>query len=137
MKLTIKATSLEITPEIHSYLEEKIGNLDKFMPEVDSSVEAWVELARTTYHHQTGDIFRAEVDIRVPGEILRAEAERENIFLAINEVKDELQQQIKKYKNRLIAKKRRQERMRKRITAFSPLAWLKERFFEGRRDKMI
>lgn len=110
MKLTIKATSLEITPEIHSYLEEKIGNLDKFMPEVDSSVEAWVELARTTYHHQTGDIFRAEVDIRVPGEILRAEAERENIFLAINEVKDELQQQIKKYKNRLIAKKRRKEK---------------------------
>jgi len=119
MKLNIKATNFKITFKIRSYLEEKIGNLDKFMPEGDSSVEAWVELARTTYHHQTGDIFRAEVDIRLPGKILRAEAERENIFLAIDEVKDELQQQIKKYKDRLIAKKRRGERMRKRIIAFS------------------
>ncbi len=63
-------------------------------------VEVWVEIGRTTRHHQKGDIFRAEAQMRFPGKSIRAESERDDLKLAITEVKDELQRELKKYKGK-------------------------------------
>ena len=98
MKVTIKATNLNLTPEIKKAIEEKIATLDKFIPHISTSVEAFVEVAIETRHHQKGKIYYAEANIKVPGEIIRSEAREENIYKAINTVKDELQVLLKKYK---------------------------------------
>ncbi len=98
MKVTIKATNLNLTPAIKKVIEEKIATLDKFIPHIDASVEAFVEVALETRHHKKGKIYYAEVNIKVPGKIIRSEAREENIYRAINEVKDELQGLLKKYK---------------------------------------
>ena len=47
-----------------------------------------------------GDIYRAEINLRVPGKLLRAEEEAESIHTAINIVKEELERQIKKYRGK-------------------------------------
>lgn len=133
MKLTIKQTNLKLSPQIWDLVYQQFGELDKFIKDINGSVEAWVEIGRTTVHHQKGKIFRAEVDVRLPGQILRAEAERENLELAIIEVREELERQLKSYKERLVAKKRRGQRMVKRIRKESlPSVW-----FKGKRDKNI
>ena len=98
MKVNIKATNLDLTPEIKKAIEEKIATLDKFISHTDTSVEAFVEVAIETRHHKKGKIYYAEVNIKVPGEIIRSEAKEDNIFKAINTVKDELQRLLKKYK---------------------------------------
>lgn len=99
MQIDIKGTNLELTQSIKDYVEEKIGGLEKFF---DQILEARVEVGITTKHHQKGKIFRAEVNLEVPKKyIIRAEAERDDLYMAINEVKDELQRQIKKYKERM------------------------------------
>ena len=98
MKVTIKATNLELTPAIKKAIEEKIATLDKFIPYVDTSIEAFFEVALETRHHRKGKIYYAEANIKVPGKILRSEAREENIYKAINTVKDELQRLLKKYK---------------------------------------
>jgi ribosomal subunit interface protein len=98
MKVTIKATNLILTPEIKKAIEEKIATLDKFISGADASIEAFVEVALETRHHQKGEIYCAEADIRIPGRIIRSEAKEKNIFKAINTVKDELQRLLKKYK---------------------------------------
>ena len=98
MKVTIKATNLKLTPAIKKAIEEKIATLDKFIPRIGASVEAFVEVALETRHHKKGKIYYAEADIKVPGKIIRAEAKEENIYQAINEIKDELQRLLKKYK---------------------------------------
>lgn len=100
MKINIKTTNLVLTPAIEKAIEEKIVNLEYFISKVDSLVEAWVEVGLVTRHHHKGNIYRAEINIQVPGKILRAEAERKNLNLALAEVKDELQGQLKKYKGR-------------------------------------
>ena len=102
MKVTIKATNLKLTPGIKKVIEEKIATLDKFIPHIDTSVEAFVEVALETRHHKKGNIYYAEINIKVPGKILRSEARREDIYQAINEVKDELQRILKGYKKRKI-----------------------------------
>ena len=100
MKTAIKATNLDLTPEIKKAIEEKIATLDKFIPHIDSTIEAFVEVALETRHHQKGKIYYAEVNIKVPGKILRSEAREENIYKAINTAKDELQAIIKKHKGK-------------------------------------
>lgn len=100
MKVTIKATNLDLAPAIKKAIEEKIVTLDKFISHIDTSVEAFVEVAVETRHHKKGKIYYAEANINVPGKIIRSEAREENIYKAINTVKDELQRLLKKYKGR-------------------------------------
>ena len=100
MKVTIKATNLKLTPEVKKAIEEKIATLDKFIPHINTPVEAFVEVALETRHHKKGKIYYAEANIKVPGKIIRSEAREENIYRAINEIKDELQRLLKEYKKK-------------------------------------
>ena len=100
MKVNIKATNLDLTPEIKKAIEEKIATLDKFISHADTSVEAFVEVAIENRHHKKGKIYYAEVNIKIPGKIIRSEAKEDNIYKAINTVKDELQVLLEKYKEK-------------------------------------
>ncbi len=121
MKVTIKTTNLKLTPEVKKAIEEKIATLDKFIPHIDTSVEAFVEVALETRHHKKGKIYYAEANIKVPGKIIRSEARGEDIYRAINEVKDELQRLLKEYKKRKIAKRERVIQALKRKSRYSSL----------------
>jgi ribosomal subunit interface protein len=129
MKTSIKWTNVTNTLELEKFIEEKIGELDKYLPENTQPLEAKVEIGRTTNHHQSGDIFHAVCDLRVAGKVLRAEANREDINQAVTEVKEELQKEIKNYKETMITKRRKGERLMKALKNYSPLAWGKEKFW--------
>lgn len=98
MKINIKTTNIELTLGIKKAIEEKISSVGKFIPNVP--VEAFVEIAKETKHHQKGKIYCAEANINLPGAVIRSEAKEDNIYKAVNEVKDELQRLLKKYKSK-------------------------------------
>ncbi|KKU15417.1 ribosomal subunit interface protein [Candidatus Wolfebacteria bacterium RIFCSPLOWO2_01_FULL_45_19] len=100
MRITIKATKLELTPAVSAYIEQKIGLLVKFIQDLDKegAVECRIEIARITKHHNKGPVYKAEANLRLPGKLLRAEHIDWNIRRCVDEIKDELQCQIKKYK---------------------------------------
>lgn len=102
MKYTLKATNIKPTEEIYKYLDKKIATLDKFIGKVNisSDVRTWVELELITRHHKSGNIYRAEVQIRLPKHSVRSEAVAKTINLAIDEVKDELQEELAKIKGK-------------------------------------
>lgn len=101
MRILIKATNIKLDKSVYDYIEEKIGGLGKFLKNTEPDlIKARVEVGKTTNHHQRGDIWRAEINLGLPGRLLRAEAEREDIFMAITDIKDEIQRQIKKYKQK-------------------------------------
>lgn len=110
MKTIIKATNLDLTLKIKKAIDEKIGVLDKLIPYIKTPIEAYVEVAQETRHHQKGKIYYAEANIKVLGEVIRAEAKEENIFKAISAVRDELQELLKKYKKKHIAKREKAQR---------------------------
>jgi len=93
MKFDIKATNLDLTPVIREYIETKIGSLDHFLKrfEAETEIEVFVEIARTTRHHKSGDVFCAETSFSIGKKLLRAEHTDWDIRVAINEVKDRLQ----------------------------------------------
>ena len=129
MKITIKTTNLELTPSLRSYVKEKIGSLEKFIQKLDDPVEkgkpsyeAWVEIGRTTHHHHKGKVFRAECQIRFPRKGIRAESTRSDLHLAIDEVRNELQEEIKRYLSKKTMRYRRVARKMKKFIRISPLA---------------
>jgi len=100
MKILIKFTRLDSTPAITKYVENKIGSVAKFMKRWDegNTIEAQVELARRTYHHKKGDVFKAEVNLHLPGKMIRAVHNDTDIRKSIDRVRDILKIEIGKYK---------------------------------------
>jgi len=74
-------------------------------------VETWMEVGKETLHHKKGPFFWAECQMRFPGKSIRSTARAENLELAVNEVKDELQRELKEYKEKMMAKEKRGARI--------------------------
>lgn len=127
MKIVIKKTNVPLTPFLKEYIQEKINSLEKFarifQKEVyfnhffgkgKPRVEAWVEVGKETLRHKKGSFFFAECQMRFPKRSIRSTARAENLKLAINEVKDELQRELKQYKEKIKAQTKRKTRILKK-----------------------
>lgn len=99
MQANIKSTNFELTQALTEYIEKKLGMLDKYLGEV-KPIACDVEVELMTRHHVKGDIFRAEINLEVPGELLRIEKSEPDMYKAIEKVKDHLAQMIVKYKEK-------------------------------------
>ncbi|MDO8601997.1 MAG: ribosome-associated translation inhibitor RaiA [bacterium] len=101
MKITIKATGVELTPPIKEFIEDKVGSVQKFLQRFDENgqVLAEVEIGRPSTHHNKGEVYFAEINISLSGKMLRAKAEDADIRVAINKTKDILKREIDKFKD--------------------------------------
>ncbi len=109
MNISMKGTNLTLTPSVKQYVNEKVGNLAKFIV----ATEAKVELERDR-HHQSGQVFRAEIMLVVGGKMMRAEAGGEDIYAAIDLTIPKLKEQIGKFKDKKKTLIRRGARSAKR-----------------------
>ena len=96
MELSIFARNMEVTPRLREHLELKVGKLDRYLPSIDEArVDLTVENTRSAAHRQV-----AQLTVRVPGTILRAEERHQDMFAAIDAVLDKMYRQIARYKGR-------------------------------------
>ena len=100
MKTSIKATNLDVTPSLKTFIDSKLKNLEKLVKKFDSegAVMLHLEIARTTKHHHKGDVFMAEANLNLPGKTLRAVDKNKDIRTAIDNMRKILQREIEKYK---------------------------------------
>lgn len=107
MNIKIKATDIKLTNYLVKLVDQKIKKIEKLISDVPDLI-AEVELGKSTRHHLKGDVFRAEVQVEVPGgKILRAVSMKEDFRSALTDVREELEVQIKKYKDKISLEKRR------------------------------
>ena len=94
MNTKIRSINFEITPAIDEYGTKKISSLEKFLESKDGAL-CEVEIGRTTKHHNSGDIFRAEINLTQPGSNqVYAVAEESDLYTAIDIVRDEAERAI-------------------------------------------
>ncbi|PJA46332.1 ribosomal subunit interface protein [Candidatus Uhrbacteria bacterium CG_4_9_14_3_um_filter_36_7] len=98
---SIQSTNIELTDAIRSYVEQKVFLLEKLLTDFEASAKLTVEVGKTTQHHYKGEVFRAEMNLDIPGEFFRAEEIREDLYEAIDAAKDNLKRQLSDYKDRL------------------------------------
>ncbi len=99
MKVKIKSTKIELTPQINDYVQLKMSRLQKYLGKVPA-LNCDVELSRENGMQNSGKIYRAEVNLELPGSLLRVEKTEKDMLKAIDKVKDHLARSIKKYKER-------------------------------------
>jgi len=97
---TIKATGIDLTPAIDSYVRERVSALDKYVDASDTSASVSVEVGKSTDHHHTGDIFFAETNIIIGGTQLCASANHEDLYAAIDKVRDEAVRMVSEHKKK-------------------------------------
>lgn len=106
MKINIKASHMDVNEAAKKYIDDKIGSTEKFLGKVPA-INCDVEVDKSVGGQNKGEIYRAEVNLQVPQEILRVEKTGTDLFKAIDKVKDHLAIVIKKYKEKLIDKRRK------------------------------
>lgn len=87
MKIITKGNHMEVTPAIQEYLDKRLLGAQKFLDE-NAIIEA--ELGKTSNHHRSGDIFRAELNVTVGGNFVRTESEQGDLYSAIDIAQGEL-----------------------------------------------
>lgn len=116
MKFIISGKNIDVTPGLKDTIEQKLGKLERyFTPETEIIVTLSVEKERQTI----------EVTIPVKGHIIRSEQTSNDMYVSIDLVEEIIQRQLRKYKNKLVAKSQGHP------TAVSPGNNFKKEFFES------
>ncbi len=102
MQIIISTKNISLDDPLEIFIQEKIGSLKKFINN-DNAV-ARVEIGKPSRHHRSGMVFYAEANLKIGSKLIRAEATDDDLRRAIVKVKDELQTQIKKFKEKPIDK---------------------------------
>ncbi|MDP2910663.1 MAG: HPF/RaiA family ribosome-associated protein [bacterium] len=128
MEITIRTKNLNLDQDLRDYVNEKIGEtLEKLLIKEKTPLKAGVELIRVTKHHQKGMVFRTEVNLILHGHEIIAEAGAYTIKESIDQVKDELETEIKRHRGKEKDIRIRKERFFKKLLRFSPLTVFRKR----------
>ena len=92
-----------------------MASFEKLTKRFGAAGTAHVEVGRTTRHHRTGNIFRAEIQMHFPKKEMRAEAMGKTIFEAMDKVKDDVYMELERYKEKDIDLQKRGARKLKRM----------------------
>ena len=98
MKINIQGTGLDLTDSIREYAEEKTLSLEKYF---DNIQQADIDVGMDNHHHNKGKIYYAEINLSVPGKVLRVVKEAEDLYKAIDKVKDHLKIELEKMKGKI------------------------------------
>lgn len=95
MKFIISGKNINVTPGLKDTIEHKLGKLERyFTPETEIIVTLSVEKERQ----------KIEVTIPVKGNIIRSEQTSNDMYVSIDLVEEVIERQLRKYKNKLVAK---------------------------------
>ncbi|KKT62913.1 MAG: hypothetical protein UW81_C0026G0007 [Candidatus Giovannonibacteria bacterium GW2011_GWC2_44_9] len=101
MRVSLKGTNIALLESTREYVYRKIVRMtEKLLVRECEAISLEIEVGKTTKHHKTGPYFRAEANLSTGKNLLRAEAAGETLNEAIDLVEEELEVEIKKFKER-------------------------------------
>lgn len=115
VNITIKSIEEGLVSNVRDYANKRMDGLSKFISSHGNSAKINVEIEKTTNHHKSGDVFRAEVVISGIGTEVRAASEKDDVYASIDDVKEELERQLVEIKDRKVTLFRRGARSVKKM----------------------
>jgi ribosomal subunit interface protein len=106
MNTNIKTTNVTLTQEIADYVAKRLAKIDKLIGP-DPTIQCDLELARTTEHHQKGQIFKAEMHIVGSGKNIYASCQKGDLYSAIDLCRDSVVRELTHGKGKKISLVRR------------------------------
>ena len=93
--IQFKATNTEMIGELQDILEQKLHSLDKYIAEDKTDVTCQVEFEKVSAQN-SGVIYRVEVNLYIDGTLYRAESTETTFEEAIDEVRNELDKELRR-----------------------------------------
>ena len=103
MQINLQGKNMELTEAIKDYALKRVTNLGKLLSSIEKSggeVMINLEVGQSTKHHKSGVIFHSDCLVNINGEKFYSESDNEDLYAAIDAVKDSLFNEIEKNKNR-------------------------------------
>jgi putative sigma-54 modulation protein len=103
MQINIKGKNIELTEAIKDHALKRATNLEKLLSNIEEGggeVKINFEVGQSTKHHKSGVIFHSDCLINIDGQEFYASSDKEDLYQAIDEIKEELFRDIKKSKDR-------------------------------------
>ncbi len=103
MQVNLHAKNIELTKPIKNYVLKRLTNLEKILSGIEKKggeVIVNFEVGKSTHHHKGGDVFIADCLITIDGKEFYSSADEEDLYAAIDVVKDNLFREISKNKDR-------------------------------------
>lgn len=99
MKTSIKAAGTALTSDLEGYINAKVKAFERFVPDGEEAL-CEVELKREGGVGQSGDIYYAEANLTIGGALYRATSNQSTFQAAIDVVKDEMLNELRKRKGK-------------------------------------
>ncbi|MBU0660843.1 ribosome-associated translation inhibitor RaiA [Patescibacteria group bacterium] len=104
MTINIKASNIDMTDALKQYAFDKADSLKKYFKNIQ---KIDVDFGMDSHHHQKGKIFQAQMNVFVPGKILSVSKKAEDLYKAIDKVKDHLKVELDELKGKMHQKDRK------------------------------
>ena len=125
MQIQITGKNIELTEAIKNYVNEKIGSLEKYY---DKIMEARVEVERCSARRNNNN-HRVLVNFILPGKVLRVEQTENDIYTAIDFAREEMETQIRKYKDKFESRNRKAQKTKRLFKSIL--------FWRDKEDKLV
>lgn len=93
-RISMKTTNITVSPDLEALIEHKFEALGRLLPDRKEAL-CEIELEKEA-EHQSGKIYRAEVNLTVAGKLFRTEATEEQIEHAIDVARGELKRELER-----------------------------------------
>lgn len=103
MQINLHSKNMDMTPAIRKYVLKRITNLEKLLSKIEAKkgrIMVNFEISRSTNHHKSGEIFHSNCLIRIDGKEFYSSTDQEDLYQAIDVVKNNLFNEISKNKDR-------------------------------------
>jgi putative sigma-54 modulation protein len=103
MKINLQGKNIEITSAIHDYVIKRVTNLEKLLSTIEAGggeVMVNFEVGKSTKHHKSGVVFHSDCLINIDGKKFYASSDKEDLYQTIDEIKESLYEEIRRFKDR-------------------------------------
>ena len=103
MQINLQGKNIELTEAIKDYVLKRVTNLGKLLSNIEAKgggINVNFEVGKDSNHHKSGEVFNANCSIDIKGQEFYSSASANDLYMAIDEVKEILFNDIQKNKDR-------------------------------------
>jgi len=118
MKINITTNNVDLNDRLSEKINDKGVRISKFITSQNEDNSLNIEISKDTNHHKKGEIFSAEFNLLLEGNLIRTTSKKDSLDKAIDNACNETVKRLRrgkgKWKNMLISGARRAKGMLKR-----------------------
>lgn len=104
----ILANNIDLTPAIEKRVQTRVAKLGKLVKRYEPATIA-VEVGKPSNHHKKGqDVFYAEFRVTLNGKDFYSNKSEPDLYKAIEKVRDDMYQQINRWKKKEVSQRRKE-----------------------------